>query len=529
VYPSTANAIRLNFHWGSYAKAMGFRIERRARDSTGLFDTISMFPWGGATGDGGYIQDSSFIDSGGLSPNKVYYYRASAYNILGETFSDTVPLKTAPAAPQNLVAVQVSRTSARLSWNSPPSGADGFKIRRTIPGTSLFGQIADVGPTDTVYTDTGLTPDSTYKYVVCAYNFLIDSVVNGESMPSDTATVILVAVKSVAAGDGHSMILKSDGTLWAWGLNLWGELGDGSTTNRLSPFQTMSGVSAVSAGNGYTMILKTDSTLWACGYNASGQLGDGTTTNRLSPVFIMSDVKAVSAGTMHTMIIKTDGTLWATGSNYFGQFGTGDTISRTTPIQIPMNDVSAVSAGGSHTMVLKTDGTLWATGDNEHGQLGDGTTTGRSTLFLVMSGVSAVSAGVQHTMIIQTNGALLSMGYNQFGQLGDGTITDRLFPIQIMTGVAVASASARHTMIVKTDGTLWAMGFNENGELGDSTKTEQHLPEVIKVNGISGGLLTLATGWFHSLIVKTDGTCWATGDNRFGQLGDGTTTVHATS
>jgi alpha-tubulin suppressor-like RCC1 family protein len=96
--------------------------------------------------------------------------------------------------------------------------------------------------------------------------------------------------------------------------------------------------------------------------------------------------------------------------------------------------------------------------------------------------------------------------------------------VQVLTGVAVASNANRHTMIVTDDGKLWAMGFNDDDELGDGTATEHRLPEEIKVNGISGGILTVSAGVYHTMIVKTDGTLWTTGDNRFGQLGDGTTT-----
>ncbi|MCX8013632.1 MAG: InlB B-repeat-containing protein, partial [Rectinema sp.] len=193
----------------------------------------------------------------------------------------------------------------------------------------------------------------------------------------------LEAMETVAAGFFHTMMLKSDGTLWATGYNFYGQLGDGSTSNRYSPVQIMSNVKAVAAGDWHTMILKRDGTLWATGYNGYGQLGDGGTTTHYSPVQIMSDVKAVAAGNWHTMMLKRDGTLWATGYNEYGQLGDGSTATRSTPAQI-MSDVKAVAAGYLHTMILKSDGTLWATGSNYWGQLGDGSTTNHSTPVQIM-------------------------------------------------------------------------------------------------------------------------------------------------
>ena len=240
------------------------------------------------------------------------------------------------------------------------------------------------------------------------------------------------AIKQVAAGGyQHTMILKTDGTLWACGYNYRGQLGDGTTTDRTTPKQVMSGVTSVSAGDSHTMILKTDGTLWACGGNSYGQLGDGTNTDRTTPKQVMSGVTSVSAGDyQHTMILKTDGTLWACGNNYHGQLGDGTTTTRSTPKQV-MSGVASVSAGGDHTMILKTDGTLWACGYNYRGQIGDGTTTDRTTPKQVMSGVASVSAGYQHTMILKTDGTLWACGYNYRGQLGDGTNVNRYNPVQL--------------------------------------------------------------------------------------------------
>ena len=145
-------------------------------------------------------------------------------------------------------------------------------------------------------------------------------------------------VISVSAGGMASLLLKKDHILWACGDNRYGQLGDGTTTNRSTPVKMMDDVAFVSAGGDHSMILKTDGTLWACGYNRYGQLGDGTTTNRSTPVKVMDGVAFVSVGDYHSMILKTDGTLWACGYNGYGQLGDGSTIDRYTPVQIADSD-----------------------------------------------------------------------------------------------------------------------------------------------------------------------------------------------
>jgi len=329
-------------------------------------------------------------------------------------------------------------------------------------------------------------------------------------------------IPAVAAGGFHTMILKTDGTLWATGYNGYGQLGDGTTTNRSRPVQVMRDVQAVAAGGWHTMILKTDGTLWATGNNEVGQLGDGTTTSRSRPVQVMSGVQAVSAGAWHTMILKTDGTLWAVGWNAYGQLGDGTITNRTRPVQV-MRDVKAVTAGFEHTLILKTDGTLWATGHNGDGQLGDGTTANRSTPVQVMRDVKAVAAGNIHTMILKTEGTLWATGWNYWGQLGDGTRANRSKPVQVMRDVKAVAAGYGHTMILKTDGTLWATGRNWEGQLVDGTTTSRSTPVQVMRE-----VRAVAAGGDRTMILNTDGTLWAIGENNYGQLGDGTTTNRST-
>ncbi len=286
---------------------------------------------------------------------------------------------------------------------------------------------------------------------------------------------VATRISAVSGGGDHTMYVKTGGTLWAMGYNLFGQLGDGTKTHRSSAVQVATSVASVAAGRVHTMYVETDGTLWAMGYKVNGQLGDGKDANlefRSTPVQVATGVASVAAGADHTMYVKTDGTLWATGSNAQGQLGNGGNSTSTTPVQVATG-VASVAAGRVHTMYVKTDGTLWAMGDNRYGQLGDGTTTNRSSAVRVATGVASVSAGRVHTMHVKTDGTLWAVGYNLFGQLGDGTTTNRSSAVRVATGVASLAAGDDHTMYVKTDGTLWAMGYNLFGRLGDGTITNR--------------------------------------------------------
>jgi alpha-tubulin suppressor-like RCC1 family protein len=276
---------------------------------------------------------------------------------------------------------------------------------------------------------------------------------------------------SVAAGVAHTVAVKTDGTLWTWGNNNAGQLGDGTTTHRYAPAQVgtdtdWASVAAgrnhtLAAGRDHTVAVKTDGTLWAWGANGAGQLGDGTTTERHEPVQVGTDTRwaSVATGESYTVAFMTNGTLWTWGGNNVGQLGDGTTTERHEPAQVGADHWASVAAAGEgavageHTVGVKTDGTLWAWGNNHNGQLGDGTTTERDAPVRVGTDThwASVAAGVAHTVAVKTDSTLWTWGRNSVGQLGDGTTTERHDPAQVGTDTDWASVAAgrNHTVALR--------------------------------------------------------------------------------
>jgi alpha-tubulin suppressor-like RCC1 family protein len=311
--------------------------------------------------------------------------------------------------------------------------------------------------------------------------------------------------KQVSCGTGVTAAIKTDGTLWLWGSNGAGQLADNTTAAKSSPVQTVAGGTnwkQVSHNGSSGAAIKTDGTLWLWGANFDGQLGDNTITNRSSPVQTVTggtNWKDISCGGTDscTAAIKTDGTLWLWGSNYAGNLGDNTTTYRSSPVQTIAGgtnwkqvSVSIPQSFASYTTAIKTDGTLWLWGDNARGQLGDNTITSKSSPVQTVAGGTnwkQVSAGETHTAAIKTDGTLWSWGYNVRGQLGDNsTVTPKSSPIQTVAGGTnwkQVSAGFLVTAAIKTDGTLWTWGANSNGELGDATTTDRKSSPVQTIAG----------------------------------------------
>lgn len=338
---------------------------------------------------------------------------------------------------------------------------------------------------------------------------------NAGTVYSSEATIRLkLSAVAIAAGDGHSLVLQADGSLWVTGANTYGRLADGSTTSVTSPKFARDGVMAVSAGSNRTFFIDAAGDLWGVGLNNYGALGIGNTSPQTVPVKIASGVSQASAG---SVFVSRDGTLRGMGYNGNGQLGNGTTTDSSLPVQIATGVMQA-SAGGTHTLFVRHDRTLWAVGGNSAGQLGNGTTTSRTIPVQITTGVIAASAGSTHSLFLKDDGFLWAMGANEAGQLGDGTTANRSTPVPIATDVISFAAGGVSSHFVKSDGTVWSVG---SGPLGNNLPfVQQNSPVQVATNGAA-----VAVQYGHLVILKRDGSVWATGGNSSGQLGDGTTTT----
>jgi len=374
----------------------------------------------------------------------------------------------------------------------------------------------------------------TGKTIVKRYLSIIMAIVLTLPMIAVSSTEVAAAgfitTPMISAGRDHTAALRYDGTVWVWGQNWAGHLGDGTTAIRTTPVQ-LNGITnaiAVSAGGEHTIALRSDGTVWAWGNNANGQLGDGSTTRRLTPTQVsgLSNVTAISAGWRHSAALRSDGTVWVWGMNNGTPTAEGRTYS-PTPVQVNgLTNVTAISAGFQHTIALRRDGTVWAWGVGNNGQLGDGSAA-HSLDPVQASGlanITAISAGAGHSTALRNDGTVWAWGMNRAGQLGDGTTNSRHTPVQVngLTNVTAISAGGTnsgepHTMALRSDGTVWAWGSNWNGRLGlgDGTTTDRHIP--VQVNGLTN-MTGISAGGSHTIALRGDGYVWGWGHNG-GSLG----------
>jgi alpha-tubulin suppressor-like RCC1 family protein len=461
--------------------------------------------------------------------------------------SDAIP---APSVPAGITAAP-ENGGATIRW-SPVSDATAYHLYiasqagvtpenyRSLPGGRKESGVASP------FTKTGLVNGSTYYIVVTSENTA------GESGGSDEIRITPAApapVEAVAAGGTHTVALKSNGMVWSWGRNEKGQLGEGTTTRRLSPVQVngLTGISAVAAGLNHTLALHGDGTVRSWGENRFAQLGDGTTANGLYPVQVagLTGVNAIAGGRIHSIALKEDGTVWGWGGNSSGQLGaTATDICVSTlpdcskaPLPVAgLSGVTAIAAGAFHSVALKSDGTVWFWGDNHHAQFdGSGldhpapvqvlqcSTVNGITTCPPLTGVTAIAAGAFHTVALKSNGTVFTWGSNGGGQLGSGTSDDQSNPAVVagLTGVTAVAAGDLSTLAINQDKTVTAWGDALFGRNIDGTTVKHLVPVPVPADRLSG-ITQVAGGGFHAVALKEDGSVWSWGDNFTGQLGNGT-------
>ena len=284
---------------------------------------------------------------------------------------------------------------------------------------------------------------------------------------------------------------KTDGTLWCWGVNDKGQVGDGTVTTRNSFVEVAGGPWAqVSMGASHACAVTQTATLMCWGNNSNGQLGDGTTTQRLSPVPVTgTDWARASGGTTHSCALKSDGTLWCWGLNSSGQLGDGTTTQRVAPVQIAGTNWTSVSTGTNHTCGTRSDGTLWCWGSNAYGELGIGSAGGVKLTPVQVPGAGWVNVSTSYfaTCGSKDDGSGYCWGANSEGGLGDGTLTAKSSPTALPgTGWVQVRSSNKTACGRKQDGSLWCWGLNDTGQLGNGSTARSLVPLQIGLSGCLG-------------------------------------------
>lgn len=371
--------------------------------------------------------------------------------------------------------------------------------------------------------------------------FMISLICN--SFPTSTSAETPACTSSfttqpmVSAGDNHSVFLKSDGTVWAWGQNNFGQLGNGLTTDS-SPSVQVKGlcdVIAISAGPANSVALKSDGTVWAWGQNNFGQLGNGTTSSSSIPVQVsnISDVAAIAAGAFYTVALKKDGTVWTWGYNATGQLGydtLGSNHSKVPQQVSALTGIKSISAGFNHAAAVSSTGAVWTWGDNASSQLGRATSPNSfSSIPAQVTGLGeaqSISLGLNFSTVLLKDGTVWSWGYNGAGQLGNGTRIPSLSPVQVLysssplqelNNVMSIEAGYEHTIALLSDGSLQAWGSNTGGQIGDADVGGWRL--FATKSNLSGTAVSVSAGRAHSVAGKSDGTVWTWGENSQFQLG----------
>jgi len=376
-------------------------------------------------------------------------------------------------------------------------------------------------------------------------------------------TGFLTNVKQISATGSHILALKNDGTVWGWGYNNNGAVGDGTSNTRYTPVQVkdtfttfLTGVATINAGRNNSFAAKTDGTVWGWGYNGNGEIGDNTFNNRyyatqvhgVGNVGFLTDVVALTAGEYHAAALKSDGSAYIWGTNGSGQFGNNSNTSSPipTPMKTPegqdLTDAISIDAGQFFTAVVREGGTVWTSGSNNYSQLGNNTYNPSSSLTQVkssdgtgvLSGIKRVQTGFETVLALtaDSSSSLLGWGNNNYGQVGlrvdNATaalpqyIIVNLYAPKL-TGFSEVSVGQQHTIGLKPDGTVWTWGYNSFGQLGQNTYDHSPVPVQVKSadgNGFLTDVVSVVAGDNNSGAVKSDGTVWTWGYGSYGQIGN---------
>ena len=463
------------------------------------------------------------------------------------------PAATGPGAPHNVMISTPTPTSLEVSWLPPfddgGSAITDYAIEYRRIGTIAWTSIPRTVSTVTTYRKTGLDTGVAYEFRVAAVT------ANGTGPWNRPETTI-------AVGGNYSCVVRADGAVSCWGGNESGQLGDNSTTQRLAPV-VVSGIDgssstakaeSVASAVTHSCALMATGAVKCWGGNSYGQLGDGSQFDRLTPVTVTgidgssnaSRAVAMSVGGDQSCAIMVDGSARCWGRNDHGQLGDGTTIDGSAPVAVGDSDGSApdstvvsIALGDNHSCAVYEDGSARCWGANDRGQLGDGSTVEQHTP-TVVSGIdgatsatsgSQIAAGGSNSCVTFVNGSLSCWGANSSGQIGDGTYIDRDVPTAVLgfdgsaasSYVAVVDVASSFACASLVDGRGKCWGANSYGQVGSPDGYGSFsTPVVISLWAYSEfGVSAISGGGASSCAIRANGSavCW--GNNGNGQLGNG--------
>lgn len=343
-----------------------------------------------------------------------------------------------------------------------------------------------------------------------------------------------IRVTGVAAGTYHSCAVTDAGRVYCWGLNNWGQLGDGSQSQSLRPVRVVDlpPAVAVAAGDSHSCAITVGGAAYCWGLGGRGQLGDGGTQFRTRPVAVQgldTGVREIAAGGFHSCAVTEAGTALCWGLNEDGQLGDGTRDGRLTPVPVSGlgGGVTSIGGGRDHSCAVRAGG-VYCWGDNLAGQLGDGTGNPSNLPVRVKSfrtGGLDVTAGSFHSCAATTGGAAFCWGDNGSGQLGDGTTDGRYVRVRMarLRGAEAVAAGYGHSCAMTGGGVVRCTGLNDWGQRGDGTNDTALEP--LPIRGLRGKVAAISTSYRHSCAVTGDGRVYCWGYNVHGELGDGTTSA----
>ncbi len=370
-------------------------------------------------------------------------------------------------------------------------------------------------------------------FMLCVGMAVMNATRAGASVP--IRCVLPSQVLPVASGGYTNYSLDPNGGVWAWGDNSLGQVGNGGANGILPvPVDSsgLNGVQALAAGFEDVLVLRQDGTVWGWGWDQYGQLGDGrsgTGVYQTAPEQVpgLTNVVALAVGQTDSFAIKSDGTVWGWGQNASGELADGSTAMRTVPEQIvALTGFNQISIRTAHALGLK-NGAVWAWGRNPYGELGSGVPIGTNQLAPVLvpgvpAGVTGIATGTDHSVAL-ASGQVWSWGYNAYGQLGNGSTNNSSTPVQAsgVSGIAQISAGDWFTDALSSSGNVVDWGDNYYGELGNGTTTT---PQSTQTPVSTSSVTALGAGDDGSIALRSGGDVWDWGNNDYGSTGNGTST-----